>query len=336
MNYNEKYRALTLDGIRGQDGIVAELKAIVANVHRYISDGDWPHMYFYGKHGTGKTNTTTAMLRSAFGDAWETNFREFNASETKIDDIRTEVVDLASNQVIGTYTAPNGEMYDLPLNFIFFDEIDWLGDKSQAMLRRLMEKHAATTRFILSCNYHHKVIGALKSRCMRFHFRPLEPNAIKQILSPIIKTEKIKVETDALDLIANHCGGDAREAQNILQKAALLGNVDRDRAELCIEEILAKFNTKLLAMAIRANNKNDDNYIKDFKMLDSHLEKLYYGNGYTGSQIVNNIFDSVTADSKMPIPIKRKLLSSIGGCMRDCALVDDDLYAVKMWLRSVN
>ena len=74
--------------------------------------------------------------------------------------------------------------------------------------------------------------------------------------------------------------------------------------------------------------------MEEFNDLDRMITG-YYWKGLSGIQILINIFDSVTEDEKMPIPIKRKILSSIGTCMRDISLVDDDLYCIKMWLRSV-
>jgi DNA polymerase III delta prime subunit len=273
-------------------------------------------------------------LKSAFGKDWNYNYYQFNASKTKIDEIRDKVIDLAEKDPIGEYTAPNGKVYNIPFNTIFFDEIDWLPPKSQAALRRIMEIHEYT-RFILSCNYDFKVINALKSRCMPLHFGRLDPKDIKQIVKPIIERENINIDDDALELLCDISNGDARKAQNILYKAQLTGKIDLDEIKRCADTIIVKFNTKILEIAIVAKNKNDDEYNKDFKILESQIDKLYYKNGYSGTQILMNIFDSVVEDDKMPTSVKRQIFSKISECMRDCSLVYDDIYALKMWLRSI-
>jgi DNA polymerase III delta prime subunit len=343
MNFNEKYRCNSLDEIKGQNYVVSRLKKIRDNIHKDGDDGDLPNLFFSGSPGTGKTNVVTAFLKDCFGENWSDNFKEFNASETKIDEIRNVVIDLAESSVIGDYRTPDGRMFNIPFNIIFFDEIDYLPPKSQAILRRIIEKSARYTRFILSCNYDFKVIDALKSRCMCFNFQRLPNDAIKEILDPIIESEGIQTDSEAIELIGLYSKGDARKAQNILQKASLGGFVDEREVDRAMQGVftfdkngkeIKKIDTQLLSKAILANNKDDTNYIKEFNELDRILTSLYWS-GQSGTQILINIFDSITEDKEMPIPLKRKILSSIGNCMRDLALSDDQLYTIKMWLRSV-
>ena len=340
MNFNEKYRCQSLDQIKGQNYVVSKLKAIRDNIHKDGNDGDLPHLYFSGPPGTGKTNMVTAFLKDCFGENWNSNFDEFNASETKIDDIREHVIKLADASTIGDYSTPDGRMFQLPFNIIFFDEIDYLPPKSQAILRRIMEKSARWTRFILSCNYDFKVIDALKSRCMCFLFQRLPNDAIVEILKPIIESEGIQIDSKAIELIGVYSKGDARKAQNILQKAALCGFVDEMEVKKASNYVFCwtkdgkeinYFDTKLLEKAVTIE---DSEYNKGWREIDNILWGLY-NNGLSGTQILINIFDSVVKEEDMPIPIKRKLLSSIGYCMRDLSLSDDQLYTIKMWLRSV-
>ena len=69
----EKYRPKTLDEIVGQDEIVKNLKS-------YVKAGNMPHLIFSGPAGVGKTAAAVALAREFFGDAYEENFTELNAS----------------------------------------------------------------------------------------------------------------------------------------------------------------------------------------------------------------------------------------------------------------
>ena len=110
INWNEKYRCKTLTDIKGQNYNVKKLIALVDNIRSMRRGGDCPHMYFQGPPGTGKTNCVTAFLQDAFGDDWELNYYEYNASETRIDKIRSDVMELASDEPLGSFVGNDGDV----------------------------------------------------------------------------------------------------------------------------------------------------------------------------------------------------------------------------------
>jgi len=68
----EKYRPVTFDEIKGQDKILARIKAFIAN-------GNMPHLLFSGPAGVGKTTTSLVIARELFGENWRDNFLELKA-----------------------------------------------------------------------------------------------------------------------------------------------------------------------------------------------------------------------------------------------------------------
>ena len=63
MNFNEKYRVVTLDGIKGQNYNIRKLKSFVESLHEAKgNDGDVPHFYFEGPHGSGKTTAAFIII----------------------------------------------------------------------------------------------------------------------------------------------------------------------------------------------------------------------------------------------------------------------------------
>src|SRR5207249_7201747 len=107
---------------------------------------------------------------------------------------------------------------------IFLDEADNLTADAQAAMRRTMETHSKTSRFVLSANYSSRLIDPIQSRTAVFRFRPLKPEAIREYVGRIAKAEKLKVADDGMEALVYIAEGDMRRAVNSLQVAATLGS----------------------------------------------------------------------------------------------------------------
>ncbi len=210
----EKYRPQKLSEIIGQGQIIERLQS-------YVRSGNLPHLLFSGNAGIGKTTTAIALARELFGDNWNMNFREMNASDERgIDVVRNQIKQFAR-------TSPFGES---SFKILFLDEADALTTDAQAALRRTMESYAVSCRFILSCNYSSKIIDPIQSRCAIFRFKPLVREDINEEIMNIAKKEGLFVEPDAIDALTYISQGDMRKAINALQGAAILGNkINSDR-----------------------------------------------------------------------------------------------------------
>src|SRR5512136_3490771 len=202
----EKYRPARLADIVGQDEIVERLQS-------YVRAGSLPHLLFTGSAGVGKTTAAVALAREFFGEAWNLNFREMNASDERgIDVVRNQIKQFAR-------TSPLG---GAELKILFLDEADALTPDAQAALRRTMESYAQTCRFILSCNYSSKIIDPIQSRCAIYRFKPLGASAIKEEIRRIADQENLSVTDAAMDAIVYIAQGDMRKAINALQGAAII------------------------------------------------------------------------------------------------------------------
>jgi len=105
----EKYRPQRLEDIVGQDTITERLQS-------YVDRNDISHMLFSGPAGIGKTSASVAIARELYGDDWEENFLELNASDERgIDVVRDRIKSFARTSFGG---------YDYRI--IFLDEADAL------------------------------------------------------------------------------------------------------------------------------------------------------------------------------------------------------------------
>lgn len=209
----EKYRPKTFNEIKGQDAIVEKVRA-------FVKQQNVPHLLFAGPAGVGKSSLSLVTARELFGEHWQHNFIELNASDERgIDVIRTKIKDFARTKAIS----------NVPFKIIFLDECDSLTREAQQALRRTMEHYTHSTRFILSCNYMSKILDPIQSRCVVFKFKPLLKQNMFEIVDTISKKENVSITPDAKDALYEISNGDCRRLENIMQScAAVSKTIDKD------------------------------------------------------------------------------------------------------------
>jgi replication factor C small subunit len=205
--WTEKYRPSTFSEVKGQ-------KEIVKRAEAFVKQQNLPHLMFSGPAGVGKTTLSLVVAKELFGSSWNENFLELNASDERgIDVIRVKVKEFARTKAIG----------NVPFKIIYLDECDALTKEAQQALRRTMENHTTTCRFILSCNYSSKIIDPIQSRCTLFRFKPLDKEDIFGIIDTIAEREGLSIQKAAKEALFHVSMGDCRRAENILQSCASLG-----------------------------------------------------------------------------------------------------------------
>ena len=326
----EEHRPQSLSQVIGQDHIVSRLQYMIDELHSDTDGESIPHMMFAGPAGTGKTSTAIAFMKTAFGDAWSSNWLELNASdERSISTIRTKVKDFASRGVIGTYTV-GGVSKPMPFNVVFLDECDNLTPEAQAALRRTMERYHQT-RFILSANYPQKLIDPLKDRCAfsDTRFRPIHPDDMNPALTAL--SDALTIE--AMDLLIETSRGSMRKALN------LLWTLTRVDGEVTIEDVedfvvtIQPSKVKALLFKISKARTSSDN-LRLMREVDKEVEALA-ARGMSGVEILDAIYDLAVSDD-MPLPLQSDILSGLGDALGWASVAQNDILAVKAFLRRVN
>jgi replication factor C small subunit len=235
--WTERYRPDTLDEVIGHSNITERLQA-------FVEKNTVPHMMFAGPAGTGKTTSAIALAKDLYGEQWQNNFMETNASDDRgIDVVRNQIKDFARTKPI-----------EADFKIIFLDESDALTNDAQQALRRTMERYSSTCRFILSCNYSSKIISPIQSRCAIFRFNRLEDEEVEEYLGRVIDGEELDVDESGLQALVTVSEGDLRKATNVLQAASIQGGsiseetVFEVAASLKSEEV-----TEILNQAVAGN-----------------------------------------------------------------------------------
>ena len=176
------------------------------DINKWISDRALPHMLLSGGPGTGKSTLIKVLLNELSVDPYDV--LEVNASKDNgVDYIRDTVTRFSETMGVGE------------MRYVFLDESDGLSPAGQGVLRGTMEKYASSVRFLLTCNYPHKIIDAIKSRCEtgRMHIEKLDTNEFYIKLITILEKETVEIDLDALELIVQKTYPDLRRGISMIQ-----------------------------------------------------------------------------------------------------------------------
>ncbi len=230
---------------------------------------------FSGPPGVGKTATAVAIAHELFGDYWNENFTELNASDERgIDIVRTKIKSFAKTSPIGGAT----------FKIIFLDEADALTSDAQSALRRTMEKFTSNCRFILSCNYSSKIIEPIQSRCAVYRFTPLGEEPIEERVKYIANIEHIEITKEAINAIVYVSQGDMRKALNALQAASMFEKtVEKDMVYKITATAHPDDIKELLTTALEGNFSNSRE--KANILMTEH--------GLSGEDLVGQIYRSL-------------------------------------------
>ena len=198
------------------------------------------HAYlFCGPRGSGKTSTAR-ILAKAVNCQSPIEGEPCNNCESCLAINRGNALDIieideASNRGIDDMNdlkervnyAPNILRYKVYI----IDEVHMITREGANAFLKTLEEPPPHIIFILATTDPHKIISTITSRCQRFDFHRLSSAAVISRLSHICSQEGVKVDPEALKLIAKVTTGSLRDATNLLEQLITYYGADIQMAQ---------------------------------------------------------------------------------------------------------
>ena len=197
-----RLRPTSLNDVVGQDHLVGPSGPL----RRLIESDRLASIILWGPPGTGKTT-----LAELVASTTKRSFERLSAVTAGVKDIR-EVIEAAKRRLT----------IDDRGTVVFVDEIHRFNTTQQDALLHAVESGLVTLVGATTENPAFSVNPALRSRSSVFGLKPVDEQAVAELLRRAVIHEGVEINEEAVELLARRCTGDARQALTALEVAIAL------------------------------------------------------------------------------------------------------------------
>jgi replication factor C large subunit len=275
----EKYRAKSLEDIKGQDIVIQEMQTFFKTFPKKRA------LIINGPVGTGKTSMVLALAKEHNLELFE-----LNASDLRNRSKLEEVLAPATKQ---RSLFKKGKL-------ILMDEADGITGSDRGGVPELLALIDKTSfPIIITANdIWQKKFNLLRKKCQLVSIRELKDETILQIIDSVLEKENKQIKIENKNLIAKKSRGDVRAALNDLQTIMELGEdayvssqIEREKQDSIFNALKKVFQQAPDEKTIRVydNTKMELNEI--LLWVEENLPMEYQGSGLARAHLSLSLAD---------------------------------------------
>jgi len=220
-----RYRPQSFEELIGQEHVARALQQAIASDrvgHAYL---------FTGARGVGKTSAARILAKALNCERGPTpapcNECDVCLRVAAGDDVDVLEIDGASNRGIDEIRQLRQNVAVRPSRVRFkiyiIDEVHMLTKEAFNALLKTLEEPPEHVKFIFATTEPHKIPITILSRCQRYDFAGISMEAIQTRLEQIAAAEGVRIEREALQILASRAAGSMRDSQSLLEQLLAVG-----------------------------------------------------------------------------------------------------------------
>ncbi len=188
---------------------------IKQKIDKILETKSVPNMIITGEPGTGKTSTILFLAKQIYGENYQENVLELNASDDRGLSIINNTIYPFCKKKTNCLNQTNSKIPNHKL--IILDEADSITPKAQNLLSNIISEFRKNTRIVFICNDCTQIIESIQSRCMIIKYPRINSDNLYQKIEHICKSENIPYTSEGIQTLLFVSDQDIRQSINNLE-----------------------------------------------------------------------------------------------------------------------